>query len=391
MPEPEVPESDIPAINSTQAALLARGFDSHLARRLVRDGHTVSLLKQRALPDLETLGIPQHMARSLLSESRPPIPNDVLHRALYDSARTCCACFDGTKSVILHHIIPWEESRSHEIANLVVLCLEHHGEAHSNHELSQNLDPDALRRAKRTWENEVRKRRADAIFRPHPLALTGAFWDYFNIQRLVDVFSRAGLSARSIPEHRDLLAEGAISSDGLPLWAGNQPASSVSYRYASCHPGTTRSCLRLYDLMLHEILRFLPFVDVTDIWNRTRLSTSLASGSIYVCTAGHIFKRLHRFDAIGPGQNRTGYRQANNVRLEFSMDGFEATSSSSHGSHLSGRWYCTSIGIVRSLERVSDQLKINCTVLAIGTGFTNRSPRTPAIAWSSADESDGEN
>lgn len=72
-------------------------------------------------------------------------------------------CRDGNKSIIVHHINPWKDSRSNEEDNLVILCLEHHDLAHTRKDLTQNLTPDSIRYAKKVWEKEVEKLDAEVL------------------------------------------------------------------------------------------------------------------------------------------------------------------------------------------------------------------------------------
>lgn len=64
---------------------------------------------------------------------------------------TCCICRDKNQGVIVHHIEEYSVSRSHAEDNLVVLCLNHHGEAHTKREFQQNLTPERLRDFKQRW------------------------------------------------------------------------------------------------------------------------------------------------------------------------------------------------------------------------------------------------
>ena len=57
----------------------------------------------------------------------------------------------------------YSKTHDHSESNLVVICVEHHDEAHTHHELSQNLTPDRLRDAKRDWLQEISKKKNEAI------------------------------------------------------------------------------------------------------------------------------------------------------------------------------------------------------------------------------------
>lgn len=70
---------------------------------------------------------------------------------------TCCVCRDRSQGIIVHHIDEFSDSRSHAEDNLVVLCLNHHGEAHTKRELQLNLTPERLRKLKARWLKDVKQ------------------------------------------------------------------------------------------------------------------------------------------------------------------------------------------------------------------------------------------
>ena len=76
---------------------------------------------------------------------------------MFESRSTCCICREVNEPVIIHHIVPWEESKNNSEENLVVLCLNHHDLAHSKKQLSTNLTSDRIVAAKRQWLDEVKK------------------------------------------------------------------------------------------------------------------------------------------------------------------------------------------------------------------------------------------
>jgi len=135
-------------------SLLARGIDSEIARKIIELDIDLGELSSFPLEKLENLGIGAEIKQKLFS-NRPPIPSHILDSLLHKSRRTCCICRKGNRSIIIHHIIEWKKSQSNEEDNLVVLCLQHHDEAHSKKELSQNLTPERIKAAKKNWEQDV--------------------------------------------------------------------------------------------------------------------------------------------------------------------------------------------------------------------------------------------
>ncbi|MEG4110032.1 HNH endonuclease signature motif containing protein [Microcoleus sp. S13_C5] len=136
---------------NTVKALMQRGFDSETANRLDQAGYKLNDLKTLDENELRSLNIPEELIDKLLREKRPPIPSETLNKVLYESGMTCCICGDKNQGIIVHHIEEYSVSRNHAEDNLVVLCLNHHGEAHTKRELQQNLTPERLRDFKQRW------------------------------------------------------------------------------------------------------------------------------------------------------------------------------------------------------------------------------------------------
>jgi len=134
-------------------ALMERGFDSETANRLEKAGYTLSSLKTLDENELGCLKIRPELIDKILREKRPPIPPETLNKVLYESGMTCCMCRyeNQGQGVIVHHIEEYSVSRNHAEDNLVVLCLNHHGDAHTKRELQQNLTPERLRDFKQRW------------------------------------------------------------------------------------------------------------------------------------------------------------------------------------------------------------------------------------------------
>ncbi len=141
-------------MNRTFKSLLAKGIDSLVAQNIVDSELNLSTLSSCSSAKLKELGVTDEI-KDKIFDSRPPIPEEIIDNLLYKSRRTCCVCRETERSIIIHHIQEWNESKSNEESNLVVLCLLHHDEAHSKKELSQNLTSERIKSAKIKWEEEV--------------------------------------------------------------------------------------------------------------------------------------------------------------------------------------------------------------------------------------------
>ena len=136
---------------------MRRGFDSETANRLASAGYSLNSLKSLDKNSLQALNISEELIQALLQEPRPPIPTEILNKVLYESRMTCCVCRDRSQGIIVHHIHEFSDSRNHGEENLVVLCLNHHGEAHTRRELQLNLTPERLREFKARWLKDVKQ------------------------------------------------------------------------------------------------------------------------------------------------------------------------------------------------------------------------------------------
>lgn len=346
-------------MNRTERALLARGLDGQTVKRLVKSKLTLATLKSKSKAELLGLGITESSAEAILSEARPPIPNDVLTSVLFANRFTCCVCRQSDRPIILHHIVPWEESRSHDSGNLAVLCLEDHGHAHTHRELSRNLDRQAIAAAKASWEKTVKGLDAAAIIRASSIEYSS--WAYFNHVRLFELADEIGIDYHQIPgfqqgrELKVVLANGRL--------APRDPSSYYMYQ------GPDILHLHRYMIsLMSAVLRRLQVFNISDYLDKGDLPFLLATGDHIFVQGAHAFKNLTG-NFRGPGQETRGTRKANKVSVTFTFDNWEAISSSSHSDWLSGTKRAGTLLQVRSVEREEGTLVIRGTVLGISNGY----------------------
>ncbi|NOK35521.1 HNH endonuclease [Corallococcus exercitus] len=358
--------------NRTHIALMQRGFDSGLAQKIIQAGETISSLKQKPGEQLAALGIPEHLIHALQSENRPPIPEATLRKVLHESAWACSICRKGNVSIILHHIDEWSDSRDHDESNLITLCLNHHGEAHTKRELGQNLTPSRLREAKARWTAQVIQTSAAAILKPTN-ELTNEFWDYFNHVRLPQCLHLAGIDVTlQQPMHQWLLGLGLINEDGTARIPEDKDPSKYKFiyqLYGSGLAGPGPNVYRFYRWMIETLLQSVRWVDLTNNWERKSIKGLVTPGTIVVCRGAHTFKQLDGVSKEGINQMRRVRRKKDKIELSFIIDAWESTSSSSYWGHLTRKSSAMSISVVRSLDEQAGVLTMPATCLAIGTGF----------------------
>lgn len=336
---------------ATIRALMDRGFDSDLAEQLATQGYTLEKLKQTKRGSLISLGISMPLIDLLHSESRPPIPDDTLVSVLHCSRWTCCVCCTPSKPVIVHHIIPWNESHSHEEENLVVLCLEHHAEAHTHHDLSLNLTPERIRGHKQLWLAEVQERDVAAITRP--CRSTRVTWDYFNHSRIIDLIATNGRLQSKYGN--ELFPITGIEKQPW-MYAGD---IGVMSRRRSLFTATT------IDIMREWRCSSLNALEEDDI------VALLKPGSVVALRNPCTFVGVGKGDEVGPGQTRRVTSKFLKYTFRFTIDAWEATSASAWHSHLTNEDNCEflSVLLIRSVARGDGgKVSIGATCIAIGVG-----------------------
>lgn len=199
-------------LHQTAKALVARGIASDAAIQLANQGLTLAKLKQMSKPQLIALNLSDDFIKNIQSESRPPIDSATLDELLFESRFCCCVCRDPSKPIVLHHIEPWEKSHSHKKENLVVLCPNHHSEAHTKHDLTLTLTPERLRSIKAQWLQEVQMLDRNTICSLSDKNF--ACWDFFNLNRIFELSSRLDIHYDEIRTYQYLFFHGYIDREG---------------------------------------------------------------------------------------------------------------------------------------------------------------------------------
>lgn len=345
-------------MGGTVAALMARGVDKETAEKVRRAGYTLQKLKLEKKSKLISLGILETAADNILKEQRPPIPIETLTKVLFDNRFMCCVCRDSKKSVIVHHIDEWAKSRSHNIENLAVLCLEHHDEAHSRKALSQNLDGKTIRELKFKWESEVKEFDARSIL--DAMALEYASWNYINEVRVFELAIQNGIDPRTTNKFNYLVSIGVAQPDGFPASVAEDgkyykyQGANIQYRYF------------FTSQILNAVIGKLPIINISDHLDKGSLSTSIVKGDFVFVQGKHVFLPVtKKKDGTGSGHICEGVRAANNVEVRFTFDRWEATSSSARACWLTGTRDQGSLVHVKDVSREGQKLVIRGTILGI--------------------------
>lgn len=340
-------------------ALISRGFDTHLANSIVNKGLTLNKLKQKSSDDLKSLGIDKSKVDAILKEQRPPIPTNIVIKILYESKRICCICREKSKSVIIHHLKEWHLSKDHNEDNLVVLCLEHHNDAHTKKGVSLNLTEKQLIYSKKKWNKAVKSIDAMTI-----LGLSSHVygrWDYFNHNRIFEMFLDKNLSnidykttftVRQLKLINELGTFSIVDDDKSQFY--NFGDGYTLYYYMK----------ELFD----DVMKTIPLIDITDKFNREDIGALVKPGKFIAFQGGFYFKNVSASNT-GKNQRRLCYYKKSKIKLEFEFDAYETTSNSALGSHLRGKKVVTPICFVKSVLEDKGEITIGLSCLAIGSYF----------------------
>ena len=302
--------------------------------------------------------------------SRLKVPRQVEREILYRCAWTCCVCRTRHR-LIIHHI---DGNPSNSIfPNLAGLCPRCHDEAHTKHGLTVSLNPRRLKAAKVEWEAEVRETATEAILAQgsDETGFGNPLWTYFNHTRIDSFMDRFG-GEWDRPLFRKLRSVRAIDGDGYPLRLSRTPADSGPRTIYSYLPHEFRHAVhKLQSLAITCLIQAMKPTDLDTIWCKSLVPALVKPGGFYYLNRAFYFKTLDRNKKTGI-EERLGYAQYRNVRLEFRVSTWDMFGNSSVNDSFSGHKTAAALVMAKSVEEQAGKLVIRATPLAMGTGF----PRT---------------
>jgi hypothetical protein len=353
-------------LNRTVAAMMQRGIDIVTAKRLQGEGVTLVALKESDDDTLVEHGLSPTMIEALRRGGRSAIPSVNLAQVLWRNRFTCCVCRDPALAIILHHIEPWAESHDHSVENLAVLCLEHHARAHRRGTLEQNLAAKHLREFKENWEREVSYLDPKSIL--DASRVEGYHWWWFNHVRLFELAARVGIEFQSVPYFYAARRTGKIADDGLLSEFGRDSNYMYEGGDGTAHYFYVRN-------VLEAVLCQTAVYNISDDLDPGFLGRVISPNDIILVQGRHFFEQKSSVQR-GPGQASAVRRQANGVRVKFTIDRWEAVANSTWSTWLVGTQSAASIVRIRSVEKDGDgKLLLNCTGLAVGSSLQGLSTR----------------
>lgn len=301
---------------------------------------------------------------------RPAIPSAARQTALYNSANACVICHK--ENVQLHHID--EDRTNNDLSNLVVICQEHHGEAHTTRKLTQSLSPARIKDFKRRWENEVQERRQSVVTQQYQQKIAGEFlgcgisWGYINHSRVSGMISKSILSSVNQKLLSDCIHRGLVDQQGIITLRPREFEPS-SYLQASIYDrftfGDDHRVHRLYSEIVDIIAQNSCAIHIDDhSFTKTWVSNILYPGAFVFLNRGHYFREL---EARNDNVTRLAYVQERKVKFEYIVETRDMFGTSSMTVSFSGRRSAAALLMIKSINDV-DGTTIDCTPIALGAG-----------------------
>lgn len=310
--------------------------------------------------------------------NRKKIPGQLKHKIMYDSQYVCCIC--QQQACQIHHI---DGDNSNNLAeNLIALCNNHHDEAHTKRQLSQNLNAEALRDAKRNWTEQVLAMRNSAATVTGQLAIAGSStiasigitWGYINHRRVGQIArpDLLGLEDRQYFEYcKD---RGIIDQKGIPL-KPEQTTSSSSYIYNTIYDwhqhGDDQRLHWVYSKLVDQVSeRAQPIHLESERFTKTSVIQLVNPGDFIFLDRSFYFKCIQETQENQHRHVRTFKRK---VSVEFYIDTINMFGTTSISISFSGHKTCAAFLQIKSIEEMTDgKLVLHCTPIALGVGFNKQ-------------------
>ena len=149
--------------------LFSAGLNTVIGQKALDAGYNLTKLRTATKADLDKVFYPNEVKEIRDCLQRAEIDENVIKELVEKCNWSCCVCwkYDELLPVILHHIEEHSQGGKDTYENLVVLCLNHHGYAHSKWEISRSpLPPEKIRELKAAFEKAIAEFKAGK--RPAP-------------------------------------------------------------------------------------------------------------------------------------------------------------------------------------------------------------------------------
>ena len=297
------------------------------------------------------------------STTRPPIPKAMDFNIRYNAAFTCCVCRDSPIEQI-HHID--KNPLNNVYDNLVGVCNECHGEAHTNHTMERNLTPYILKKVKKIWEREVKEHSAYSMS-TSPEWGSSAIWTFFNFDKLPYLLESQKISFDKIL-FENLKAKNAINNHGVPVVHGFESCKMI---YDLYDYDTSHELFDLYKSAMSDFLSKINPVEFCITRKKRELRAIVLEGKFIYFNRGVIFKKANE------RRMREAFFSYNKIRVEFMFDERFIWGSSCYADSFVGNKTVFGILFVKSIANKDGILVFSCSPIALGYGFNSKRKFSP--------------
>ena len=350
---------------------MARNISNTIAANLAAKNYTLGSLKKMSDQQLGKLQLSAENIKAIKDGTRPAIPVGTVRELLDESLSTCCVCRVPGKPFVLHHIEKWASSQSHAKGNLVLLCLEHHNQVHTTHDLCANLKAHDVKVLKAKWVEYARKIKGNYDKALANTAHRSPRWYWIHWEHLKShaahipppsaFINSAALD--SLKKNRFIDNDGCFTPEGGWL---ETLEHSKRYLFDS---GNAQSFTVYVSDVMSQWIKTANIIDVNDMLAYPiALRAYLNVGSlIYVRGKFDVETNLgnedYKNDVIHARLDRT------EIRIKFSFNAWTSMNSTARGTHLRTSAERSVIGQVASIDLNDGRLLIILTPLGISPDF----------------------
>jgi len=120
--------------------------------------------------------------------------------------------------------------------------------------------------------------------------------------------------------------------------------------------------------VVERVVSHLPIIDITNKLNHTDISALVKPGKYISAQLAFYFKEEEPYKDY-EFQRKKAYYRGNKIRLEFSFNAWECTSSSARFDHMTSRRVITPVLFVTSVIKEKGWIIISTSCLAVGSHF----------------------
>jgi uncharacterized protein YifN (PemK superfamily) len=304
-------------------------------------------------------------------KQRVNIPINIQVKVLYRSAKACAVCRNST-DLHFHHIDQNPSNNNED--NIIVLCTHCHGEAHTKHDLSQNLDERKLKEMKRSWELEVEEKSKQAMTDNHGSSMVN--WAYFNFDQLPKYICNSGIEYKD--RYYDYLIDHKIIDEDAQVIVSDDRNEDVQYRniFKVLSFNNSHYLKQYYENMTNEIIRKVNPYELDAMWTKTEIKALLKVNDLIFFMNGLFFKKISTENKV---ETRRVYLKAKNIKIVGYIYTNYMFGASSYCDSFIGHKIAAGLYFIKSINRELNSLVIHVTPLALGSGTYDYRSKTPYI------------